>query len=564
MIEACRREFKNNPREMEHIDEFEKEYTADATIQWYTDEGFLYKLVNIALRTADIKQLHIFRFYIADLSLALAREHRKREECNNDKIDVVYRGVRLTLEELEHIQMCEGRLLSFNGYLSTSRSRQIALSFAEHQRKDTTSVPVLFEINCNTDDCQSSIFADISHFSKFQHEKEVLFDIGVVFHVQNIVKDKQLYIVRLNATDEGKELEQEYIDETKKELDMESISILLGILLIKQCHYEQAKIYFRQLLDNPAKENLVYIHNQLGLVYYHQACFYQAIEFFNKANLLIVQSNRNQWRQSMEILCNLTKVLIEQGQYDKALRSAKEAKELVEREIDSTPLHLASCLYHIATSYRYLDKSEKALDFYKETLDLRRLHLSESHLLITETKHGIALTYQMIDDVEQAYNLLMDALEQYQAVLPDDHPAIAHILHDIANCFYRKGFLDKSLQNYLGALQMKEKHYHFEHPSIASTMHDLSIVYAAKGQKEKALKMCLKALEIRERLLPFEHSDLLKSYIQTARRYEAIQDYQLAESYFQKASQMQEKYFPKDHRERAKTAQNLKRLQLVK
>jgi DNA replication initiation complex subunit (GINS family) len=112
-------------------------------------------MVNKALRTEDIQQLHTFRFVIGDLSAALAREHNKRKMKEFDKgmIMTVYRGVRLTLAELEQFRSNEGKLISINGYLSTSRLPHVATSFAVNDIKRTDSVPVLFEIECQGVKC---------------------------------------------------------------------------------------------------------------------------------------------------------------------------------------------------------------------------------------------------------------------------------------------------------------------------------------------------------------------------------------------------------------------------
>ena len=52
------------------------------------------KMINKALRTEDVQQLHTFRFFIIDLSLALAREHQqmKMESTETGRKMTVYRG----------------------------------------------------------------------------------------------------------------------------------------------------------------------------------------------------------------------------------------------------------------------------------------------------------------------------------------------------------------------------------------------------------------------------------------------------------------------------------------
>jgi hypothetical protein len=77
--------------------------------------------VNKALRSEDIDQLHTFQFFIGDLSENLAREHEKML-LSKERIVTVYRGLKLDKEEFD-------KLISTNGYLSTSRLRSKALTF---------------------------------------------------------------------------------------------------------------------------------------------------------------------------------------------------------------------------------------------------------------------------------------------------------------------------------------------------------------------------------------------------------------------------------------------------
>ena len=77
MIEICRHYYRGNVKELKLIDEFENEYKSEEAIRWYSRQSFVYKIVNKALRIEDIDFLHIFRFFIGDLSENLSREHDK-------------------------------------------------------------------------------------------------------------------------------------------------------------------------------------------------------------------------------------------------------------------------------------------------------------------------------------------------------------------------------------------------------------------------------------------------------------------------------------------------------
>ena len=84
------------------------------------------------------------------------------------------------MHELEQFRSNENKLVSINGYLSTSRVRDIAIRYATDDVTRPDTVPVLYEIDCFRDN-DWPIFADVARFSDFPKEKEVLFDIGAVF-----------------------------------------------------------------------------------------------------------------------------------------------------------------------------------------------------------------------------------------------------------------------------------------------------------------------------------------------------------------------------------------------
>ncbi|CAF1550901.1 unnamed protein product, partial [Adineta steineri] len=116
MLDMCRDYYKNDKKELTKIEEFQKTYTRDKAIEWYTDECFLYKLLNKALRTEDIELLFNFRFFIIDLCSAIEQEHQL---LKNKGTLTLYRGTQIPNEELEKIKENIGKTISTNGFLST-------------------------------------------------------------------------------------------------------------------------------------------------------------------------------------------------------------------------------------------------------------------------------------------------------------------------------------------------------------------------------------------------------------------------------------------------------------
>ncbi|CAF4508204.1 unnamed protein product, partial [Rotaria sp. Silwood2] len=128
MIEFCQHYYRGNEKELKFIREFEHDYKSNMTIN-------------------DIEQLRIFRFFIADLSMNLATEYEKLKN-KGEQILMLYRGLKMVEEEHKTLKQNEGSLISTNGFLSTSRSKNVALKFAKKSPKRSDIVPVLYEIEC--------------------------------------------------------------------------------------------------------------------------------------------------------------------------------------------------------------------------------------------------------------------------------------------------------------------------------------------------------------------------------------------------------------------------------
>jgi hypothetical protein len=198
MVKICQAYYAQRPSEYDHIRDFELTYTSTDAINWYTRNTFVHKIVNRALRSFDNIKLRIIAFYIRDLRSQLC-EWRFR--TSSKEILTVYHGLVMTQCDVNRIRATPtGSLLSTNGFLSTSQKREIAIAFA-NKKQNIPGQPlckVLLEINLGVD--QSPIvFADISHVSAFPEEGEILFDMGTILCLQNVIYDEEtrLYIIKL-------------------------------------------------------------------------------------------------------------------------------------------------------------------------------------------------------------------------------------------------------------------------------------------------------------------------------------------------------------------------------
>ena len=123
--------YAENAVEMNNITEFEKNYKPEDAIRWYTLESCFYRIMNKALKTHDCDTLHTLRFWIRDIAKQIKRNHDRYIWENGTQGNIrVYRGQIIEINELELIRKSIGQLVSMNSFFSTSRNREVALTFA--------------------------------------------------------------------------------------------------------------------------------------------------------------------------------------------------------------------------------------------------------------------------------------------------------------------------------------------------------------------------------------------------------------------------------------------------
>ncbi|CAF0977936.1 unnamed protein product [Adineta steineri] len=205
MIDYCRSEYQTNSTMLQQIDEFEKNYKSENAIEWYTKDSFVHRLVNRSLRTENINALTKLGFFIRDLSTSLKVKQENGVSHNNSGMVTVFRGTQLTDNEITKLK--PGSLITTNGYLSTTRSLETACVYASN---------IVFYIEIDPS-VGNLIFIDITEYSQFPEEEEVLFDLGSMFQIISVEYDetKQRSIVKMISANEGEKIANDYIKTIK-------------------------------------------------------------------------------------------------------------------------------------------------------------------------------------------------------------------------------------------------------------------------------------------------------------------------------------------------------------
>lgn len=206
MIEEFRRLHNDNEAALVDINQFEQNYNSNTAIQWYCRDSFLYRTINKALRSSNIEMMFKMRFFLIDLYLQLDTINAQTRQCYFSPLrEKFYRGQLMSRNEFKCFQQLPGSIISINIFLSTTTSLQIALTFANELEDSDDLVPILFCIETNPYVQHRRPYGNISNFSTFADEDEILFAMGSIFrvlYIENLDNIKNIPVIYLQIVDQ--------------------------------------------------------------------------------------------------------------------------------------------------------------------------------------------------------------------------------------------------------------------------------------------------------------------------------------------------------------------------
>jgi len=150
MIFEIQKDYKDDPIELNKISEFEKTFSEEHAISWYTRDCFIYRMLNKAFRTQNIDVIFKYRFFMVDLYKQLKQLHDVFQNNNPNTIMTVYRGQRLQPNELQQFQKNIDGYTITNTFLSTTTDRDVARIFAGDGSESPFIESILLEIKVDT------------------------------------------------------------------------------------------------------------------------------------------------------------------------------------------------------------------------------------------------------------------------------------------------------------------------------------------------------------------------------------------------------------------------------
>jgi tetratricopeptide (TPR) repeat protein len=542
------------------ITRFENDYNANSAIRWYTDQPFIFSLLNCALRMLEGGTIIHMGFFIRDLHRQIEEIHQKQMNSYQGKSFVVYRGQGLSAVDFNKLLKTKSGLMSFNNFLSTSKERDVSLGFAKSVLGKTDTVGILFQMSIDLS-VSSTPFASIEEISQFQTEVEILFSMHTVFRIGEIrqmEKNNSLYEVELKLTSDDDRQLRILTERIREEARSDTGWRRIGGLLIKLNQFDEAEELHRVLLEKTSDEHTKALnYNQLGYIKLGQCDYEKALSFYEKS-LEIRQKTRPPNHPDLAASYNYIGNLYQNmGEYSKALSYYEKALEIYQKTLPPNHPDLATSYSGIGLVYQNMGEYSKAVSFYEKSLEINQKTLPPNHPNLATSYNNIGLVYQNMEEYSKAVSFYEKSLEIYQKTLPPNHPDLATSYNKIGGVYEKMGEYSKALSFYEKSLEIRQKTLPPNHPLLATSYNNIGLVYSSMGEYSKALQFHEKTREIFEKTLPPNHPSLATSYNNIGLVYNKMGEYSKALSLYEKSLEIEQKTLPPNHPDLATSYNNI-------
>ncbi len=442
LILLCKKEYEGNDVELSILYEFEEHYSANDALWWYTRHSFLYRLLNKALRVQNIDLLFLFRFFIRDIEQQL-------EDSKCTSSIHVYRGQLMSKDEVEILKNNTGQFISINSFLSTSINRELARLFIAGTESFNGLERVFFEINANPDAENIKPFSDITSYSYFSDEKEVLFMIGSIFQLVHVDHNEDgIWMVQMRlCSGDDHQLKSLLQFLKNKYNNNENTLISFGDVLVKMDKLNDAENYYHRCL-NEASSDQRYIarcYYSLGVVAIRKDNLDSSLIWLNKSLDIILETSRPDDPEVAKNYNSIGRAYRKKGDLDQAIEMFEKALSIWKKKLHDNSLELAKCYSDIGNVYQRKQMFSKALECHRMALNINENYLPAYHNDLGSSHTHIAAVHRCLGEYDLSLKHANLALEISQKSLPTEHSQNAWVFENIGLVYEQQGKLEESL-----------------------------------------------------------------------------------------------------------------------
>lgn len=460
MVEEALKRYEGDEVEKKRIRDFAVTYREEKAFWWYTLPAFAYRLLNDALRTQNIDIIFKFRFLIHDLHKQIQELYRKYLLTHTGNHSRLYRGQFLSIQEIEFLKGNVNGLIAMNTFLSTTRLVEVAQRFfnLDDSVPDSSSEQsVLFIIDIDQINDETTPFAFIEEFSCNPDEAEMLFTINAIFQVMSVERQGRIWHVNLQVAQPQNQERRDLMTYMTNAIGSEPNPTVFGWFLYRMHDYERANQY----VDYIIKQNMLEgaeaaaVYNLLGLIHHDCKDYRNAIEHFQTAIHIYDETARVGGAQIISIHRNLCLAYLKIGD----TRSAEDTRRRIDELL--TGANVKDNLLMIAISDDVRGKIEaaygnlaKALENLDMALTRKKTELPPNHPSLAGSHHSIGVIHARMGHDEEALEHFQKAAEiGVQSLLADDFQ-LAEYYADLGRIHYKRKAYKLALEQLEKALKI--------------------------------------------------------------------------------------------------------------
>ncbi|CAF1368394.1 unnamed protein product [Adineta steineri] len=442
LISLCKQYYEGNEYDLNIVKEFQTNYLPEKSIWWYTRESFLYRILNKALRTQNIDLLYLFRFFIYDIEQQL-----EENKCKNPVR--VYRSQLMSKDEVRILKTSIGKIISINSFLSTSSNAERARCFFSCVDLSDDYEKVFFQINADPRIDNIKAFSNITSLSYYSNEEEILFMIGSIFKLNNVLQDTDgIWIIQMSLCSFDDEQLQALFQHMKNQLGKEETNLLKFTQILKDMgKLEEAEKYIFRLLNQLSKDHkdIASCYFQLGGIARCKSDYDLSLEWLNKSLQIRMQTLESDDPIITSNYNAIAMVYRKKDDCKRALEAYNKALVIYRKVYDENHPTVALCYNNIGNIYKKEKKYSEALVSYQKSLSIREKCLPAIHSHIGSSHNNIGTLQHILRKNDLALEHLYKALKIYNKALPSQHPDIAIVLRNIGVVYEDKNDLKQAL-----------------------------------------------------------------------------------------------------------------------
>ncbi|CAF3813819.1 unnamed protein product [Adineta steineri] len=500
------------------------DYEPNEAVRLFMKYPSLRELINKSLKNEDIKQLYMLRYFLSDLiqNLQLGNENR-----------IVYRRMFISRSEFNQIQEHNGKLIMMKEFLTANTDRSSCYT------SSTKQISVLFEIELN----KNSIFTDL----ELSNQETILLNLNSTFRIDNIQQQNdQLWIIKLISVNAGQIIKQKYIDDTRRQFEDLSISIIFGKLICDMSQWNQSQAYFEYLLNNYShKEDLACIEHGLGQAHHWKGEWNQSRIYYDRSYERMMKNEPARIKDSAVILSDIGEILYLQGQMEESFNFHQKALAIRMKYYSPCHPHIAISLHNIGSIFRIRQQDDEALVFSQQALLIQEKYYDSFHVDIGTSLTQIALCLTIEKHYNEALTCYQRTLAIYEKYYPLGHVSVAVTLSCMGYMFYEQDKYNESFNLIQQAMAIHKRFYSNGHIDMAMSLLDMGNLEYYRKNHDKSLKMYDQGLLMFRKLNLSNHILAVTLLDNTGKTYIDEKDNcDKALYYYQQALNILETYYP--------------------